>query len=506
MSMEKVAPVASQAQGTHYTMADSSLQTDSTNLIVAHHAIERIGMGRYQWQLLVTCGFGFLVDQMLLVSISIITPNTAKEFGPAHATLLSASLYAGLLVGAILYGVAADYMGRKLVWQLSIYGVSVITMLSASATSWTAVNVWMTLNGLFAGGNLAIDLTILAEALPRKWTFLLTGLAAVWGLGNAITGLIAWPLVDSFCCPNGATPETCTRAENMGWRYLDIILGGLCLIMAIVRSLVLGMDESPKWLVTTGKLEEAVKVINAISAKNKSDYVVDIDMFSTTPVQNNSKNNWLYQLGTVKHLFFGLKQVRLIICLVLLWALVGIAYPLYTVFLSYYLEAHGANLGDGSNYQTYRDWAISSVVGIFGPVLSAYLVRVPFLGHRWSLTITGCICAVFAGAFTSVKTEGQNIGFSCMINFWLNALYAIIYAYTPTVFKTEHRAIACGLLLACGRLTSLSSPFIATYVDVTSPVPLWISCAFYVAIGIIALALPFEPSKLNDLSTEEQLG
>lgn len=36
----------------------------------------------------------------------------------------------------------------------------------------------------------AIDLTVLAESLPRKWGFLLTGLACLWGLGSTITGLI----------------------------------------------------------------------------------------------------------------------------------------------------------------------------------------------------------------------------------------------------------------------------------------------------------------------------
>jgi hypothetical protein len=105
------------------------------------------------------------------------------------------------------------------------------------------------------------------------------------------------------------------------------------------------------------------------------------------------------------------------------------SYPLYNVFLTYYLQAHGANLGDGSNYQTYRDLAISSVVGIFGPLLSAYLVSVRKLKHQWSLFITSCICAIFAGLFTQVRTEAQNIAFSSMVNFWLNALYAVIYAY-----------------------------------------------------------------------------
>lgn len=37
---------------------------------------------------------------------------------------------------------------------------------------------------------MAIDLTVLAEILPRKWGFLLTGLACLWGFGSTITGLI----------------------------------------------------------------------------------------------------------------------------------------------------------------------------------------------------------------------------------------------------------------------------------------------------------------------------
>lgn len=107
------------------------------------------------------------------------------------------------------------------------------------------------------------------------------------------------------------------------------------------------------------------------------------------------------------------------------------SYPLYNVFLPYYLEAHGANLGDGSNYQTYRDLAISSVAGIPGPLLSAYFVQLRKVRHQGALFITGCICAIFAGLFTQVRTEPQNIGFSCMVNFWLNAVYAVVYAYAP---------------------------------------------------------------------------
>lgn len=104
------------------------------------------------------------------------------------------------------------------------------------------------------------------------------------------------------------------------------------------------------------------------------------------------------------------------------------SYPLFIIFLPYYLEAHGARLGTSSSYQTYRDWTVSSVAGILGPFLGMAMIATPWLKSRRSIAIAAFACAAFSGAFTSVKTEAQNLAFSCMINFWLNALYGIVYA------------------------------------------------------------------------------
>ncbi|KAE8163824.1 major facilitator superfamily domain-containing protein [Aspergillus tamarii] len=444
------------------------------NQLAINNAIEAIGMGRYQWQLMVSCGFGFIADQMLLVSISLVMPQASKEFGPRYGTLLSATQYAGLGAGAVVFGLIADFTGRRLAWQTSIFGVSVFTAICAASPNWAALNIFVVLAAFFGGGNciVAIDLTRFVDS---SWT--------------------AWPLVVNFCCPAGATPETCTKANNMGWRYLYIILGGLCLVMSVLRTFALGMSESPKWLVSRGELNEAVASINTISKVNKSTYVMMVDQLRPHE-QDDSKSAIKKAASMVGALFHGSKQIRSMICLILLWLLIGIAYnilPAPDLFLPYYLEAHGATLGDGSTYQTYRDWSISSVVGIWGPILSAFLVQVPFLGRRRSMTLTACACVAFAGAFTTVKNESQNLAFSSMINFWLNALYGIIYGYTPEVMPDAYRGIGCGLTLACGRIASLSAPFIATFGDVTTSVPIWVCCAFFAVIGIVSLVLPFEP-------------
>lgn len=75
------------------------------------------------------------------------------EFGPTYPTLLSAAQYAGLLLGAIILGGAADNIGRRLVWQLSIFGVSIAALIVAASPNWTALNCFLALLGFFGGGN-----------------------------------------------------------------------------------------------------------------------------------------------------------------------------------------------------------------------------------------------------------------------------------------------------------------------------------------------------------------
>lgn len=90
---------------------------------------------------------------MLLVSISLVMPQATKEFAPQYGTLLSASQYAGLGVGAVAFGLLADLTGRRLAWQISIFGVSIFTAVCASSPSWTLLNVFVALAAVFGGGN-----------------------------------------------------------------------------------------------------------------------------------------------------------------------------------------------------------------------------------------------------------------------------------------------------------------------------------------------------------------
>ena len=113
-----------------------------------------------------------------------------------------------------------------------------------------------------------VDSAVFLEVLPGSHQWLLTIMSIWWSFGQILGTLVAWPLIANYAC-NSA--EGCTRANNMGWRYflftyppkcpnttsesmqLTSRMGGLTLLMFILRFFVFHLYESPKFLMGRGK-------------------------------------------------------------------------------------------------------------------------------------------------------------------------------------------------------------------------------------------------------------
>lgn len=76
---------------------------------------------------------------------------------------------------------------------------------------------------------------------------------------------------------------------------------------------------------STGEVQAAVDVLNAISAANKSDYTATVSDFTASTQTLQQTKSLRENLHRMKRLFKGPKQARLMICLILIWMLVGIA-------------------------------------------------------------------------------------------------------------------------------------------------------------------------------------
>ena len=136
---------------------------------------------------------------------------------------------------------------------------------------------------------------------------------------------------------------------------------------------------------------------------------------------------------------------------------------------------------------------ITNTCGVFGPVLAGILCNVRFLGRKYTMVIGALITMVFLFAYTSVRTAAQNIGFNCAISFCINIYYGCLYAYTPEVLPSAHRATGNGIAVACNRVMGLISAVVAQTANTSTSVPIYVCAALYIAMAAVAALMPFEP-------------
>jgi MFS family permease len=154
-----------------------------------------IGWTNYHWKLFVLNGFGYAVDSLILLLQSIVAGQATLEFNPAYPRALTISVYVGMLVGALFWGLGADIIGRKFSFNVSLFICAAFGIAGGAAPNWIVLNLFIALVGFGGGGNLIMDTAVFLEYLPSNKQWVLTWLAAWWGLGQTIAGLVAWPLL-----------------------------------------------------------------------------------------------------------------------------------------------------------------------------------------------------------------------------------------------------------------------------------------------------------------------
>ncbi|GAB1517266.1 hypothetical protein RhiTH_000310 [Rhizoctonia solani] len=248
--------------------------------------IDKIGMGPYQWALLGLCGFGWAADNMWLQAIAIILPRVQDEYAipDSQIGLLSASMFCGMMFGALGWGSCSDVVGRSMAFNLTLAFTSLFGVLACLSTSF---------------GSMPTDGTLFLENVPKKKQYLLTALSVFFSLGAVVSAIIAIIIIPGNSCPepnvvapenstsnsfaklvrtlvargddpgNENTPLLCDVAtQNRGWKYLLGVLGIITLAMFVLRIIFFRLYESPRYLVSAGRNTEAVAALQSIEDYN----------------------------------------------------------------------------------------------------------------------------------------------------------------------------------------------------------------------------------------------
>ncbi|KAJ9634244.1 uncharacterized protein PV06_00418 [Exophiala oligosperma] len=482
-------------EGQIFSMNDVDPALDAKMRLV-NNAIDEIGWTNMHLKLFFLNGFGYAADSLILLLQSVTAGQAALEFQPSFSKGLTVAAYTGMLVGALFWGLSADVIGRRFAFNVSLFTCSVFAICAGAAPNWIVLGLFTSLAAFGSGGNLILDTTVFLEFLPGDKQWLLTLMACWWGLAPVVAAAFAWPFlsIDRYYCKDAAT---CTYDNNMGWRYVWYSNGALVFVLSILRVTVIRLKETPKYLLAKGQDQEVVDTFKAIATKyNRPCSLTIHELDECGPIKSTYGKTRYGFSEFMAHLrgLFATKKLGFSTFLIWLsWTLIGLAYPLFYVFLPDFLKSRGADTGESSPYYVWRDYMITNVVGIFGPVAAGFMCNWEYLGRRYTMVIGALLSMAFFFAYSAVRTAAQNLGFTCAIYFTVNIYYGTLYAYTPESLPSAHRATGNGIAVGCNRVMGLISAFVATYANTATSAPIYICAALYIAMVIVAIMMPFEP-------------
>ena len=203
----------------------------------------------------------------------------------------------------------------------------------------------------------------------------------------------------------------CDYEDNIGWRYVSIVIGSLCLVMTVFRYLF-QLQESPKYLIARGRYEEAVQVLNFLAKRNgKKLNLLPEHFYGSEEYQKitaRSNSSFVARISPL----FGKDLLPTTILVWLIWAFVNIGYNIFNGYLPEFL----ANAGtiELTVSQTYLNYVIISLVAVPGSVLGMYLTDMP-IGRRGTMAAATFITGSSTFLFTFFNTNTGSSNMCCHI-------------------------------------------------------------------------------------------
>jgi MFS family permease len=414
------------------TTADTAPKT-VRSLVPAR--MDRLPWTRFHW--LVVCGLGvsWILDGLEIQLVSLIAPilTDSKTLGLSNgeAGFLASMYLIGEVVGALVFGRLTDKLGRK-----NLFIVTLAIYLIGSGMGGLAWNYWSLLVFRFiAGTGIGGEYTAINSAIDELIPSHYRGRVDIavngtyWG-GAALGSALGLILFNTDYVP-----------IDWGWRLAFFIGPLLGIIIIFLRRTI---PESPRWLLTHGRAEEAERTVDEIEERVRSEGVElkKVDDSKALEVTEPPR----LTIVELSKLFFGTYPKRSIYAFTMM---VTQAFLFNAIFFSYALVLKVFyHVPQGSIPYYFFPFAIGNLLG---PLLLGHLFDV--VGRRKMIFFTYGLSGVlllitswmfYAGILSAVT---QTVAWS-IIFFFASAGASSAYLTVSEIFPIELRGQAISYFFA----------------------------------------------------------
>ncbi|POS88326.1 hypothetical protein EPUL_000735 [Erysiphe pulchra] len=375
--------------------------------------------------------------------------------------------YDSLCLGTIFWGIGSDIIGRRISFNVTLLIAGTSGIAVGVSSSWLSVCLFYLIVGFGIGGNLPVVSALFLEILPHESGRYLTLLSIWWPIGQLVASFSAWCFMGD------------NRFPKNGWRYSCCVLGALTCLMLLGRFTFFHLFESPKYLLSRGRQAEAVVVVHGIAYRNKTKTWLTEDILNefgglSEPNQRQSlpvrdiihRKLSNYSMKRFTRLFASRSIAKNTTLLWFCWFAIGLGYPLFNDFLPQYLSS--VQNSSGQQLRIYRNYIIITIVSIPGSILACYTVDVQGIGRKGTMAVSTLMAGILLMVFVISPLHLVQVGISAVQGFFQNAMYAVLFTYTPESFPAPIRCTGSGISGFLNRIGGLAAVIIAANLPASS--------------------------------------
>lgn len=394
--------------------------------------VERLPLVRFHYRFIALISLGAFFDFFDIFMMAYIGAalQSSGFLGLEQFSLLIAAGFLGMFVGTVVFGIGSDRFGRRTSFVLMLLLYSAFTLAGAFSPDATVLIVTRALAGIGIGAELVVIDTYVTEIVPGAYR----------GRFVAITQLVGFCAIPVAALLSRVLLPTHEVLD--GWRWI-LVVGALGGVFAWwIRR---GIPESPRWLESVGRADEADRVMAEIERQ------VELDHGRALPAPGALRVEAAERVP-VRELFAPAYRSRTVMLLVFhLLQTVGI-YG-FANWAPTFLLRQGESLGSSLEYAF-----LIALVSPVGPLLG--VLTAERFERKRSIVVLSSLMAVTGLAFPFARSAVAIVAIGALFTIFSYWFSSAFHAYQAELFPTRARATGVGFTYSMSRLSAVFSTLI----------------------------------------------
>jgi len=377
-------------------------------------------------------GSATFFDAFGALSLAFALPvlNRLWHMSPQQSGLLIGATYVGQLGGAFLFSWMAERFGRVRSASIAVGIIAVMSLACALAQNLAALIACRMVQGIGIGGEMPVAAAYISELSPahRRGKFFLL-YEMIFPIGLMAAGQAGAWLVPLW-----------------GWQTIFLIGGIPCLAIGV---LVARLPESPRWLISQGRLREAEEIVEQAEASAGQLPAVPGEVPFPVEVPFKVKRTQWREVVSSAY------RRRTLVVWMLWFCVYFVSNTLNNWLPTLYNTVYRLDLK-----QSLRAASLTNVTQVLLLLICAFSID-RFGRRNWTVACF-VLGAALLGTLGITGAHGVlGVIIVCTLSYGvLGSANAVLYLYTPEIYPTRMRVIGVGLATSWLRVASAVGPAI----------------------------------------------